>query len=61
MEFNMKELILCLIFLASMALAFWLTKSKAQDKCQGCQDDCSQCQAFQHFYEDYQKDKQKER
>lgn len=57
----MKELILCLIFLASMALAFWLTKSKSPDKCQDCQDDCSQCQAFQHFYEDYQKDKQKER
>ena len=61
MEFYMKELLLCLILLTSMAIAFWLTKSKPKDKCQDCQDDCNSCRAFQNFYEDYQKDKQKER
>ena len=57
----MKELFLCLLLLSSMAIAFFLTKSKKKDHCDDCNQDCSQCHAFQDFYQEYRKDHPKER
>ena len=57
----MKEFILCLILLSSMAFTFYLTKPKTKKSCDNCKDDCSKCNAFQNFYEDYKRDQEKER
>lgn len=57
----MKELILCILLLGSMAIAFYLTRNKKDNICKSCHKDCNQCNAFTQIYEDYRKDYPKER
>lgn len=54
------ELLLVCLFIGSLMIAYIMTKPKKQD-CSDCKDDCSKCNAFINFYEDYQRDKQNER
>lgn len=54
------EILLVVLFLGTLFITFQFTKPKKKS-CSDCKDDCSSCQAFKNFYEDYQKDKQNER
>lgn len=56
---NFADIFVSLIVIGILALSvYFLRRQKKNSNCNSCVGDCSTCNAFSNFYEDYKKDEE---